>query len=372
MLRAESFAGRLVLALAACPPDTPAPPRDRPGARLAAALAAAPAADWAQGPPPCRTSPRARWLPGLLTVWCVVLTCLTAAAVQDVLPTPWQSVRPERGDVLRAERWHLVDNGRLGPYGRADAVAFTPPDGGLLVTVTGSSVGTWDLMEPEHPERVTTRGRAQGVTAAGISPDGRTLVTAGAQGVRALAVDTGRTQWSCPDAPPRVKALLAGGNTTILAASAAGGSTELVELRRTHGKPPRPRTLSRIAPASGPAQFSPDGHTLATAGAPSGVRLWDVSRPGRPRAAGAPFGSGGRETAALAFSPDGGLLAVVDGRHGVTLWDVTDPARPRPLGHPFADGGERVTALAFSPDSRTVATVGPDGTANLWWRSPAA
>ncbi|WEO95193.1 hypothetical protein A6P39_014825 [Streptomyces sp. FXJ1.172] len=371
MLQTDTFLGRLVLELGAHPPDAPPPGGDRLGARLVTALAARPlpavgATALAPPPRPCRTPSRTRWLPGLLTSWLVVLACLTSAAVQGTLPSPWQSAAPERAGAVQPERWR-PDAGQLG---RAGAAAFTP-DGRRLVTVTGSGVDTWDLTEPGHPERVRLGRGPAGVTALGISPDGRTLVTAGAREVRALAMDSGRPRWSLEGVTGQVKALLVTGHDVLLAASGRGGATELTELRPGHAGPRSPVALADLAARARAARFSPDGRTLALADTSGAVRLWNLVDPRRPRAAGPPFAPGGRDVDSLAFSPDGRVLATVNGGRAVRLWDVSDAAHPRCLGRPLT-GAEQVTGVAFSPDARLVATVSAAGTASLWRRGPAA
>ncbi|WP_225823011.1 WD40 repeat domain-containing protein [Streptomyces naphthomycinicus] len=375
MLRADSLLGRLVLALAASPPEEQPVPHERPGARLVAALGARalpattvppqarfPHRPWAHLP-----ASRGRRLPGLLTAWLVALACLTAAAVQEVLPTPWQQVAPEEAGALPGEHWWLVSGGRLGSDGRAVALTFTP-DGRSLVTVGRSATQTWDVVDPERPKRVVVpRGMPQ-VTAVGTSPDGRTLVAAGPREVRALSLASGATRWSAAGIAGTVKALTVTGHGVLLAGAAPDGGTEVTALGTATGKA---RRLSRLGTAARSARFSPDGRTLAVAGSGGPVRLWDVSDPARPRARAPLAPSSSRETTALAFSPDARLLATVEAGGSVRLWDVADPARPRPLGRPFAGDTGRVAALAFSPDGRLVATVGADGTANLWWRSAA-
>ncbi|MFB7503833.1 WD40 repeat domain-containing protein [Streptomyces broussonetiae] len=371
MLRADTFFGRLILALAATPPDTTAPGPDRPGARWVTALAARPLSPEFPSvrparprPPLRRTSPRARWLPVLLTGVLVVLACLTAAAVQSVLPAPWQNEVPEQGVALRPEQWRAG----AGPLRRAGTAAFAP-DGRTLVTVAGSTTELWDTTTPDRPERVASERGAAGVTALSVSPDGQALVTAGTQGVRALALASGRPLWSVNGIAGQVKALLVTERGVLLAASRANGTTELTEVPLGHEGPLAPIALSRLSGSARSAQFTPDGRLLALAETSGAVRLWNLADPRHPQAAAPPFASGSKDTGALAFSRDGRMLATVNDGRTVCLWDVSDPAHPHRLGHPLTDG-ERITGIAFSPDARLVATVNANGTASLWKRRP--
>lgn len=317
-------------------------------------------------------------MPALLTACAVVVTCLAATATTSLFPTPWQHAAPEPG-ASRArehaapsapERWRPIANGRLGPEGHAQAVAFSPTDGRTLVSVTGEAMETWDLGDPEHPERIVleSSGRDR-VSALGISPDGRTLVTAGAEGVIGQRIDTGRLRWLVrSDAAEDVKALMVGRQSLRLAVSGSTSSTEVRAASLDDEGPASLKTESRLDLAAQSAQFSSDGQTLAIASPDGEVHLWDVSDPGHPRSKGKPFDAGGRPTTALAFSPDGRLLAAVERERTVRLWDVTDTAKPRYLGRPVTDRNARITAVAFSSDTRLLATVGAGQRATLWWR----
>src|SRR5262249_5707795 len=108
--------------------------------------------------------------------------------------------------------------------------------------------------------------------------------------------------------------------------------------------------------------FSPDGKTLLTSsidepGRRWTARLWDVAT-GKSRGPGLLHQG---EVTAAAFSPDGKTV-VTGSEVTARLWDV-DTGKPRGPGR--LHQGE-VTAAAFSPDGKSILTGSKDQTARFW------
>lgn len=124
--------------------------------------------------------------------------------------------------------------------------------------------------------------------------------------------------------------------------------------------------------------FSPDGHTLASAGTDGSTRLWDVAE---HRQLGSPIVDEGPlqdVITAVAFSPSGSLLATSQFSGKVQIRNV---ATRLPVGAPLRslaslNRSDDVLALAFTPDGRTLAIAGYQGIVRLWdvatRRSPGA
>ncbi|MFD8806181.1 AAA family ATPase [Streptomyces sp. NPDC059597] len=304
------------------------------------------------------------------------------------------------------------------------STAFSP-DGQLLATPCGTELYLWDVTDPAHisqahalvepdtytsgpvpalfaPSRspvlllhasttgvhlwdVTNSGRPGAASSLGRSPSGFGLTTRFSGGKRRLLVVHGADRsalWDMSGRPPHRKLADLPGSGDIVAGSAAfnpDGSV-LAEAERADGAPvvrlrPTARPTSVLSTLRSPTDgveslaYSADGRVLAVSDTgysthrrrPPTVRLFDVSRPERPR----PLAVIHDTAFHLAFAPRGRLLVGSFGDR-LLLWDVSDARHPvartpRPLSP-----GSANAVPAFRGDGRVLAVSDSGNAVRLW------
>ena len=263
------------------------------------------------------------------------------------------------------------------------AVAFSPTPAGLhLVSADrDGSARSWNLTEPfpigfggaESQDRnpgAEPQGGASGspekafrtrAVNPAISPDGRTLATAGENADKDYIIRL----WNLTDSTVQPRSLPGQARITALAFSpeghtlAAADKNRKVFLWNLDEPTAAPRVLSGYETPATALAFSPEGHTLASADESGKVFLWNLSDSNaKPRS----FTLHAEAITALAFSPNGRMLASASRDKTMRLWNRDDGREVRTF-----TGYEGIAmVIAFSPDGRTLASSSADNTIWLW------
>lgn len=242
------------------------------------------------------------------------------------------------------------------------------PDSNRLATGGGDRVvKVWDVAA----KKVTTElaGHESAVLAVAVG-DGGKLVASGAADRTVRGWADGKQAWSWAG-KSAVCAVAVRKGEKLVAAGTADGT--LVVLDITGGTPKELFAQSAHVAGVACVGFSPDGNRVATVGGDGAVRVWTVTETGsltaltkfdgQAKSGGAP---GFLALTGLSFSPDGRYLATVGADTVVRVWDIQTKSESRGLrGHT-----DWVTAVAFSADGRYLASVGVDKAARVFELPP--
>jgi WD40 repeat protein len=273
---------------------------------------------------------------------------------------------------------------RLG--GGASTRPVFSPDSKTLAIPSGNSIRMWDVATGK--DQPLSDGHRGAITHVAVARDGKTAVSRGADNIirswhLAESCEIGRFQ-----EPPGTTNVAVSPDGRNVAVAAAEGLIRLHEAAT--GKVVHELKGNRAG--AGTLAFAPDGKTLASYGSGDGlIRLFDTTKGSELRQIAVEGenvanpgvvlrGGASPSSVRLAFSPDGQtVIAQVPRNNGpvmvgggappagggtmLRMWDVTAGREIRKFSLP---AGRGIGSLAVSPDGRILATENSDGTVSLW------
>ncbi|WP_017327353.1 AAA-like domain-containing protein [Synechococcus sp. PCC 7336] len=189
------------------------------------------------------------------------------------------------------------------------------------------------------------------VRAVSISPDGRTIATAGQDGFARLWNVTGQLQRELEGHRESVVDISFSPNGRYVATASTDGAAIVWDIEGN-----AVAVMPHEAPLKG-VSFSPDSDAIATVSSKGTLHLWNLD--GTPTLNIQPYNEPFED---VEFSPDGQYLATAVGNRA-QLWDLDGRQKVVFAGH-----SDRISRLAFSPDGQTLATVSDDSNIRLWTR----
>jgi WD40 repeat protein/serine/threonine protein kinase len=274
-----------------------------------------------------------------------------------------------RNGTKRAQLWDTKSAQSFGDpfFHEGYLKAALSPDGLRLATSSEERLRLWEI-DPYLPTLLMTNNL---VNYAEYSPDGKFIVTAGADGVGQV--------WNAQDGQPIGAPLRHESGLTTARFSpngeqvVTGGFDKTARLWDARTGQPLGEPLRREK-IIGDALFTPDGKSILTAEYEpdlSGIfakrdvsaTLWDA-KTGKLMG---PFLSTGWGVARLRFSDDGLRLVSLSGLTTMELWE-TQAVQPSSfhVGFLLKHSEAAINHAEFSPDGQRLVSAGNDRTARLW------
>jgi WD40 repeat protein len=274
----------------------------------------------------------------------------------------WISIRDARtlrpvGPVIRPLAFR---SSGVKPFCTTPFFALTPDGRSLVTAAADGELAWWDL---ESRRRTRTVRIEKGYHALALSTDGRTVAVGVDRGVQFVDVPSGAVRSATGALAARPNWLLFSRDGRTVVSTSSDGTVTLWDVRSAT---PRQTLRGHSAAVQQPV-FSPDGTVLYTVAHDGTAIAWDVS------------GDSGLERRFTfthdrtpepkddehpgAFSPDGQVLALGLRQRGIALWDATTVRRAGPT---LPGTGGEVKDIAFASDGPTLAAVTVEGLATVW------
>jgi len=263
----------------------------------------------------------------------------------------WNAESGEAGQVL------------AGHTAAVTGLAFAA-DGSRLFSSSGDqTIRGWNVADGQQLGAIVTRAAQTGLA---LAPDGQRLATAAADGaVRSWIPPVAPSSAQIVAAPAALSAIATTPDGALIVLACADGQLLLIdaaksEVRRTWA----PHGAGPVAIA-----VSADGHWLATGGADSQVRVWDlpalVAAPADQPPPAAIVGNGPAAVSRISWHPAGEELAAASNDGRLTLWSRAGASPgnvPLKVVRQIAVHGIPLVGVAYAPDGSRLYAAAADGT----------
>jgi len=271
-------------------------------------------------------------------------------------PIKAETVSPESATVTEnIDLWRrprLIQTFR-GHTGTVNALAFSP-DGEIVVSGGSSNDPTlkfWSVETGKQVEKI--RAQRTAVTKVAISPDGKTMISTGADaGINIWDWQTGEFLFSFFEHRNNVLTMVISPDSRVMVSGGLDG------IRVWNLTPQRPiLILEGVGNPTHALAIHPNGYILASGHEQGRVSFWNL----RTATELSEFALHDEVITGLAFTPDGNKLITSSNDGTIKVWDlVTQKLLYTLTGH-----GSTIRAIALNPDGKVLASAGNDGV-RLW------